>query len=169
MRMLIGILTVALAALPYAAIADGDAESDLENPRPIEVEIEFEDDGFVLSVTGEAEGLTPGDTYISLVYDVGSEAEGPDACEPTIFDPADPNNILATMFLGVWSVDADGNGELGPLVNPTPLSLIGTVSIRNLAVFDAMGNAGFGPHAVLACGEVGGDDDSDSDSDSDSD
>ena len=168
MQTYLGILTVVLAAMPYAAIADGDVESELEVPRPIEVEIDFEDIGAgMIRVTGEAEGLTPGDTYVSLVYDVGSEAEGPDACEPTIFDPSDPNNILATMFLGVWFVDADGNGTLGPLVNPTPLSKIRTVSIRNEAVFDANGDAGFGPHAVLACGEVGGDDDGDDDEDDD--
>ena len=161
MRMHLGIITVALAALPYAAIANGDAESELEVPRPIEVEIDFEDIGAgMIRVTGEAEGLTPGDMYISLVYDIGSETEGPDACEPTIFDPTDPNNILATMFLDFWNVDGDGNGTLGPLVNLTPLSLIGAVSIRNLAI-----NGGFGPHAVLACGEVDGDGDSDSDSD----
>ena len=166
MRILLGILTVALAGLPYAAIADGDAESELEVPRPIEAEIDFEDIGAgMIRVTGEAEGLTPGDTYVSLVYDVGSEAEGPDACEPTIFDPLDPNNILDTMFLGFWNVDGDGNGTLGPLVNPTPLSLIGTVSIRNVAIFDDQGFGGFGPHAVLVCGEVDGDDDDDDDDD----
>ena len=125
MQILLRILTVALAALPYAAIADGDAESDLKDPRPIEVEIDFEDIGAgMIRVTGEAEGLTPGDTYVSLVYDIGSEAEGPDACEPTIFDPNDPNNILATMFLDFWNVDGDGNGTLGPVINFTPLATL---------------------------------------------
>ncbi len=167
MQTYLGILTVVLAAMPYAAIADGDVESELEVPRPIEVEIDFEDIGAgMIRVTGEAEGLTPGDTYISLVYDIGSEAQGPDACEPTIFDPNDPNFILDTMELGFWNVDGDGDGTLGPLVNPTPLSLIRTVSIRNVAIFNDQGQGGFGPHAVLACGEVG-DDDDDSDSDSD--
>ena len=170
MQILLRILTVALAALPYAAIADGDAESDLKNPRPIEVEIDFEDDGAVLSVTGEAEGLTPGDTYISLIYDIGSEAEGPDACEPTIFDENDPNFILFTMVLGFWNVDGDGDGTLSAIntnfgADYVPLSKIGTVSIRNVDIFNANGDAGFGPHAVLACGEVDGDGDSDSDSD----
>ena len=165
MQIPLGILTVALAALPYAAIADGDAESDLKDPRPIEVEIEIEDiGGGMIQVTGEAEGLTPGDPYLSLFYDIGSEAKGPDACEPTLFPP-DPNNIIDTMFIDFWVVDEDGNGTLGPVINFTPLSLIGTVSIRNEAIFDDQGRGGFGPHAVLACGEVDGDDDGDSDSD----
>jgi hypothetical protein len=172
MRTFLGVLTVALAALPYAAIADSDAESDLKNPRPIEVEIDFEDDGVVLRVTGEAEGLTPGDTYISLIYDIGSEAEGPDACEPTIFDPNDPNFILETMVLGFWNVDGDGDGTLSAIntnfgADYVPLSKIGAVSIRNVDIFDDQARGGFGPHAVLACGEVDSDGDSDSDSDSD--
>ncbi len=36
MRTFLGILTVALAALPYAAIADDDTEAELEVPRPID-------------------------------------------------------------------------------------------------------------------------------------
>ena len=146
MRTLLGILTGALAALPYAAIAHDDAEAELEVPRPIEVEIEFEDiGGGMTSVTGEAEGLTPGDPYVSLVYDADSEATGPNACEPS------PTSTLTfvQMFLGLWTVDDDGDGTLGPTVIPTALSDIGTVSIRNTAI-----NTGFGPHAVLACGEV---------------
>ena len=143
MRTFLGILTVALAALPYAAIAHDDAEAELEVPRPIEVEIEFEDNGDgSVHVTGEAEGLTFGDTYVSLIYDDGSEATGPDACEPSR-PPSFP------MFLGTWVVDEDGDGTLGPLDHPVPLSDIGTVSIRNPDI-----NGGFGPHAVLACGEV---------------
>ena len=123
--------------------------------------MEFFDDGSTLWVVGEAEGLTPGHIYESLVYDIGSVHEGPDACEPTIFDPSDPNNILATMFLGFWTVDPDGNGTFFE-TNTTPLDKIGTVSIRDVAI-----NGGMGPEAVVACGEVEHDEHDDDDDDDD--
>lgn len=159
------VLVAAIVFLPCAVYAGSEADVDLDTPRPIDAEIDFEDDGSTLRVTGDAEGLTPGDVYISLVYDIGSVATGPEACEPTIFDGSDPNNILATMFLGVWTVDGGGNGTLSAIntnggADYVPLSKIGTVSIRNVAI-----NNGFGPHAVVACGAVDGDDDDDSDSD----
>ena len=61
------------------------------------------------------------------------------------------------MLIGVWAVDEDGEGTLGPIVNilPTPgfpagppvyvpLDLIGTISIRD-------GNTDF---SRVACGDV---------------
>ena len=171
-KLLIVLLTVAVA-LGTAALVnagssqEGEAEledpgNNLSSPTGVEAEIEFEDDGSTLKISGEAEGLTPGVPYASLIYDVGSLAEGSDACEPAIFDPDDPNNIIETMFVGFWEVDEDGEGELEAtnIVDDVtgapvyvPLSKIGTISIRDLTVEGPFG-PGSGPAAVVACGEV---------------
>ena len=157
------LLGLALILIPTVAIASSGLEGEAEledpgnnasSPTGVEAEIEFEDDGSTLRISGEAEGLTPGVLYASLIYDVNSSAEGPDACEPAIFDPGDPNNILATMFIGFWQVDEDGEGELEATntnggADYVPLTKIGTISIRDLTV-----SGGAGPAAVVACGEV---------------
>lgn len=119
--------------------------------------VEFTDDGSTLTVNGVASGLDPGAVYVSLIYDNGSVSGGPEACEPTIFDPSDPDFILLTMFVGVWDVDAAGNGTLeaenildedtGERVY-VPLSKFKTISIRDTRI-----NEGFGPEAVVACGD----------------
>ena len=72
----------------------------------------FIDDGSRLLVIGRARGLDPAASYITLIYDNGSVPSGPDACEPTIFNPADPGFLLSTMFVGEWAVDAKGRGTL---------------------------------------------------------
>ena len=177
------LLAVALLVIPAIAVASSTLEGEAEledpgnnasSPTGVEAEIEFEDDGSTLTISGEAEGLTPGVPYASLIYDVGSSAEGPDACEPGIFVPTDPNFILTTMFIGLWEVDEDGDGELeatnivdddtGDRVY-VPLSKIGTVSIRDLTVpgIFGPGSEGSGPAAVVACGEVEADDEDDDD------
>jgi hypothetical protein len=96
------------------------------------------------TVTGTATGLQGPSVgrYVSLVYDLGSVPGGPVNCEPTVDTPG--------MFVGIWAVDAAGNGTLIQL-NPevTPLALIDTVSIRDTTI-----NEGFGPEAVVACGEI---------------
>ena len=173
--MIAFLLLVALLAAPLAYVAAHDdeereGEAELEDPgnnagspTGVTAEIEFEDDGTTITITGEAEGLTPGVPYASLIYDIGSFAQGPIACEPTIFDPADPNNIFATMFVGIWDVDEDGEGTLSATnIIPTfapgppvyvPLSKIGTISIRDGTVMGPFG-PGTGPAAVVACGVV---------------
>lgn len=95
---------------------------------------------------GTATGLQPSvGRYVSLVYDVGSVPGGPTRCEPT--------TELAGMFVGIWSVDAQGVGTLIQVFDPAdPLAPIGsfdTVSIRDTTI-----NGGFGPQAVVACGQV---------------
>lgn len=119
-------------------------------------DIFFTDDGTTLTTTGHASGLDPGNDggYLSLVYDNESEAEGKTACEPGISNPNDPEFLSnAQMFIGAWSVDAAGDGTLGPETNSgdayAPLSLIRTVSIRDTRI-----GGGFGPQAVVACGLV---------------
>ena len=99
-----------------------------------------------LVVTGTANGLAPNTfgRYVTLVYDVGSVSGGPDPCEPTVPMPG--------MFVGVWASDAAGNGLLIQLAPPAaiaPLGTFDTVSIRDTTI-----NGGFGPQAVVACGQV---------------
>ncbi len=63
----------------------------------VTAEIEWRDTGTSLQVTGEAEGLNPNAVYVSLIYDLGSVATGPTACDPT-------SNALTfeQMFMGFW-------------------------------------------------------------------
>ena len=159
---------VCLFALNARIVEDDDAdeaETDLHplNGSGIEGKIELTDDGSTLTFIGEADGMDPTalpGTYVSLIYDNGSVATGPDACEPTIFTPANPDFILPTMFIGVWSVDEDGEGTLAATninggADHVPLNKFRTISIRDTRI-----NGGFGPEAVSACGVVDGDDDS---------
>jgi hypothetical protein len=95
-------------------------------------------------VTGTATGLEGPSVgrYVSLVYDLGSVPGGPVNCEPTVELPG--------MFVGIWAVDAAGNGtliQLNPAVDP--LAVIDTISIRDETI-----NGGFGPEAVVACGQI---------------
>lgn len=114
--------------------------------------ITFVDDGTDLHITGTVRGLDPAGIYISLVYDIKSVPGGPLGCEPAIFDPTDPGFLLPTMFVGFWAVDGAGNGTLaetnieGAYV---PLGRFKSVSIRDIRI-----NNGFGPTAIVACGEV---------------
>ncbi len=176
LSILVALLVAAAAISPLAALSlvsadssDGeetegvaelvDPGNHADTPTGVTAEIEFEDDGTALLITGEAEGLTPDVIYISLIYDVGSSAGGPNACEPTIFDDTNPNFILPTMFVGFWFVDEDGEGTLMARNlhdddNPgttayVPLSKIGTISIRDTRV-----GGGFPSEAVVACGVV---------------
>lgn len=98
-----------------------------------------------LLVTGTATGLQPSlGRYVSLVYDIGSVPGGPTKCEPT--------EELPGMFVGIWAVDALGNGNLIQLAPPEaiePLEAIDTMSIRDTTI-----NGGFGVEAVVACGQI---------------
>ncbi len=182
LSILLALLVAAAATTPLAALSlvsadssDGEereAEAELEDPgnfgpppSGVTGEIEFVDDGSTtLTITGEAEGLTPGVPYVSLIYDIFSLAVGDFACEPS-FAPDDPSafNIFATMFVGEWDVDEDGDGTLSAInIGPTfapgppvyvPLSKIGTISIRDGTVEGDFG-PGTGPAAVVACGVV---------------
>jgi hypothetical protein len=98
-----------------------------------------------LLVTGTATGLQPSiGRYVSLVYDLGAVPGGPTVCEPTVEIPG--------MLVGIWAVDALGNGILIQVVPPAaiaPLNAIDTISIRDSTV-----NGGFGVEAVVACGQI---------------
>ncbi len=97
-----------------------------------------------LIVLGTATGLDPTKRYVSLLYDNGSVPGGPNACEPSSPDPL----TGPQMFVGFWTVDADGTGFL--LQRKTgaayvPLDLVRTISIRQFGVADNL----------RACGEIG--------------
>lgn len=98
------------------------------NQSGINANISLVDNGISLTVTGRGSGFIPGRVYASLVYDTGSVATGPRACLST--NRTIPFNA---MILGIWVVDALGNGVLasvktGPLY--VPLRQIGTASVR---------------------------------------
>ena len=98
-----------------------------------------------LTTAGTATGLIPGDLCVSLIYDKRSVPGGPLACEPAL-DPADPDSILPTMFIGLWTINPDGTPNLavtntnpfpfpvGPGVDYVPLSKFNTISIRCASV-----------------------------------
>ena len=132
--------------------ATGQAKMHPENQSGIKGKITFEDDGATLTTTGTATGLTPGAIYVSLIYDNGSVPGGPTSCEPTIFNPADPDFILPTMLVGFWVNNNDGTGTLAAIntnggADYVPLSKFKTISIRLII--------GPPPPAPLqACGQV---------------
>ena len=136
-----------------AGLATGQATLRQVNQSGIKAKISFTDDGSTLTIDGTATGLTPGIPYASLIYDNRSVAGGPEACEPAIFDPTDPDFLLPTMFVGVWNNHGDGTGTLAAVntndgVDYVPLNKFRTMSVRDLTI-----NGGFGPEAVVACGE----------------
>ena len=124
----------------------------------VEARIEFVDDGAVLTITGEATGLDPFETYVTLIYDNGSLPGGPNACAPTIFNPADPGFILSTMLTGFWEVDEEGNGTLFAINTNFGADYVPLDRFRNTSVRLVTGPPP-GPGAppmteLVACGRV---------------
>ena len=149
-KLLMLVLAMALLiAIPAALFANGGVEGEAEAEPPTEIEAEFEfDDNTVdeiLTITGTAEGLSPGRTYRSLLYDTGSLVEGINSCKPSNDSLSEP---VDRMFVDFWDVAADGTGTLGPVAKAgaqyVALSEIGTISVRG-------GSTGT---VVVACGEV---------------
>ncbi len=136
-------LLVAGAALMAAAGDTARATQHPANQSGVIGRINFTDTGSAIIVTGTATGLAPftSGRYVTLVYDRGSVPGGPNNCEPT--------TPLPNMFVGFWTSDAAGNGTLHQVAQPAPLGTFDTVSIRDQTI-----NGGFGPTAVVACGEV---------------
>ncbi len=128
------------AALALADTDERQAQAELQPfntppalPTPSEVqgEIEFVDTGTTLQFRGQASGLDPTRTYVSLIYDNGSVPTGPDACEPS--RTGRPQLTLAQMFLGRWTVNEEGEGTLSGENSGaafTPVGTFRTVSIR---------------------------------------
>jgi hypothetical protein len=148
------VLAGASALLATPSFAQQGQASAVLHPAPgtgIRAEVLVLDTGDTLFFSGRAVGLTPGEVYASLLYDVDSEP-GPfrqtpatlGACEPSTLPPPLPDQ----MFIGVWNVDAEGNGVLFGMntgVTYTPLGTFDTISIR----FPAPG-----VQNVQACGQV---------------
>ena len=171
MKKLMALTMVVFLAVPTVAVANGELEGEADlhslNSSGVTGEFEFEDDGEFLRIEGTAQGLDPGVSYVSLIYDNGSNDTEADACEPTLFDPGHPDYILDTMFVGRWNVDEDGEGSLSMtnIVNDVdgtsvrvPLDKFHTISIRDLRVVTEEFGPGTGPLAVVACGVVVTDD-----------
>ena len=151
--VLLSVALVALSGVPDAAFGQpqGIAAARLHaaNQSGVRAEVLFLDSGDQMIVSGRATGLDPSALNRTLIYDVGSVPGGPvtpginGVCEPSSFPPPLPTQ----MFIGVWDVDADGNGTLFATrtgVNYTPLGTFDTVSIRG----------GPGVEEVRACGQV---------------
>lgn len=140
--LLLGILVPGIAVASHQDFASGAAHQHAVNQSGAQGLISFTDTDAGVIVTGAATGLEPSvGRYVTLVYDVGSVPGGSTVCEPTV--------ELEGMFVGFWVVDGDGNGTLIQLGMVAPLGSFDTVSIRDTAI-----NQGFGPEAVVACGQV---------------
>ncbi len=162
---LLGALVMVLPGGSTLAGSTREAESEL-NPigaSGIQAEIEFVDTGRELMAKGEAEGLTPGQRYISLIYDIQSSAFGPRACQATI-PPGRPGFLdFAKMSLGEWRpVDQSERKLVVGNFNPrtgaftpgpktgaayTPIGTFVSVSVRQVMRF-----------RLVACGAVVSDD-----------
>jgi hypothetical protein len=147
-KLVIAVAAAAIIAIPVYADPPTEAAHATQhtmNQSGVQGRISFTSVPGGLQVTGTATGLQPSiGRYVSLVYDVGSVPGGPTACEPTVPMPG--------MFVGIWAVDAAGNGILIQLASPAaiaPLSEIDTISIRDTTI-----NGGFGVEAVVACGQI---------------
>jgi len=103
-----------LAAVPALGAATTRTSADLhEEPggSGVTATIIFDDDGTTVKIRGHASGMDLDTTYISLIYDKDSVDTGGTACEPTIF-AGPPTGIIDRMFVGVWTVQPNGNGIL---------------------------------------------------------
>lgn len=160
-----------LLATSTVAFASGKvrAEANLASiaNSGISAEITFVDNpaAQTLTIRGEAEGLNPTKTYLSLLYNAGSPSVGPMACEPT----NDSVNFVQ-MIVGIWSVNKDGEGRLStvksmagnsnlmrqpPGVVPPGLatapSYVGLNKVGNMSVRDLLTPPGF---VLKACGDI---------------
>ena len=99
-------------------------------------------------VLGVATGLNPASQYRSLLYDNGSVPGGPDACEPS----SSPSPLsFAQMFVGAWTVDADGTGTI--VAKKTGLAYVALADFATMSVRKV--NPTPPPMTIRqACGEV---------------
>lgn len=90
--------------------------------------VTFSDNGARLQIKGVASGLDPTQTYVSLLYDLGSRPGGRNACLPT-----DDSLSFPQMVVNFWKVNDDGNGTLRARKRGSSyaaLAVVGTISIR---------------------------------------
>ncbi len=130
-------VAVLLPAVAFAGSEERKAEADLASigNSGITAEIEFVDTGSALLVKGEAEGLNPSKAYISLIYDNGSAATGPTACEPSV-GPGQPGFLdFPKMFVGAWLPMGSSERTLTATktgASYTPVGTFRTVSVREV-------------------------------------
>ena len=75
--VIVPVVAILVSALAASAGFFGDrVKSLLFPPTRVLATVEFADDGSTLKVAGRAWGLTPGEVYVSLIYDVGSSIPG---------------------------------------------------------------------------------------------
>ncbi len=90
-------------------------------PSVVHARVEIRDTGSTDVVRGEARGMDPSQTYVSLVY--STPATGPMACGFA------PPLTIQQMYLGVWTVTSAGHGKLRAVkshtgnTSPTPAVL----------------------------------------------
>jgi hypothetical protein len=158
MKKLLVLMTLGIAIMSTSSVAalpddqaTGSAQLHQINQSGIKAQISFLDTGSPLNqlvVNGTATGLDPAQTYVSLVYDTGAVPGGPHACEPSRV----PSPLTSEqMFVGFWTVAADGTGTLFAIKTGSayvPLSAVGAVSVR---VVLGPPPAGF---VLQACGRV---------------
>ena len=112
-----------------------------------QAEIKQRGDGSIV-VRAAATGLIPGNTYVSLFYDLGSigprfptaillgtPAAPANVCRPGTQNPVDPRFLtFAQMVVGVWSApDRNGASFLNAVLSgpaAAPINLYGTMSVR---------------------------------------
>lgn len=134
------------ALLLSAALLSGAAAQAAPGPKIDEAILTPRDDSGISAVlkftsdkrgpvyvTGIAKGLTPGQDYVSLVYDTRI-LRGPDAC------------VGALKIIGTWKVHSDGTGILVSLLPIRP-GFARTASIRLSPPANVEGN-------LQACGPV---------------
>ena len=156
--LVLSVLSGALLAGQGGPSRRGKADLRPIDESGIKARIVFVDDGTTLTVTGIAAGLDPAETYLTLIYDNGSTGSGLRACQPTIFDPTDPDFLLATMFVGFWTVDSDGFGILEETNTNGGLDFVPLSKFRNVSVRRVIGPPSKGSMIpvtkLVACGSV---------------
>jgi hypothetical protein len=154
-RLVISLAIAVTAAFGAQVVALAESTTGAANLHQFEGSgvagtMTYVDTGATLTVDGAANGLTPGQTYLSLFYDNGSKPAGKDPCSPSSRD----NISFPQMIIGFWKVNPDGTGSLhvvkaGP--SYVPLDMVHTQSIRHVTHFPPMSEA---DAPVVACGEV---------------
>ena len=111
---------------------------------PISATMVFADNGTTLTGYGVGTGFLPGRSYVSLIYlnpNVQTCSRFPAGQPATTTNTANADNDFASMYLGMWSVDNNGNGSFQVFPNkPTPVGgtslggfpAYGTVSVREI-------------------------------------
>lgn len=125
--MLAFVLTIALPIEAFAEHAGFARLRPISNSG-VRAMLVFSDNGETLRIRGIAKGLDPTQTYVSLLYDLGSRPGGGDACLPT-----DESLSFPQMVVNFWKVRPNGIGFLRAGKKGSsyvPLAAAGTASIR---------------------------------------